>query len=94
MFYNPNTTGFSSLKEVESIAKLYPNPAQDHTTIELVEPLSNAVLKIFDMRGKLVLEKKISGLSKRVNTSGLRAGAYIVLLEADNLISTSRLLKQ
>ena len=71
------------LTEEKSAMKLFPNPAQDFTTIELETAEGNYVAEIVDLNGRTVytqnLEATTSGVQKfKVNVSGLSNGMYIV----------------
>lgn len=71
------------LTEEKSAMKLFPNPAQDFTTIELETAEGNYVADIVDLNGRTVytqnLEATTSGVQKfKVNVSGLSNGMYIV----------------
>jgi hypothetical protein len=61
----------------------YPNPATDWLNIKMPEKLvgSNAIVSIFDLTGKLVINKKLSGQS--INVSSLRPGMYLIRLQTN-----------
>ncbi|WP_431135043.1 T9SS type A sorting domain-containing protein [Psychroserpens mesophilus] len=59
---------------------MYPNPAKDILTIKL-NNISNAKLSIYDIQGKLVLERSISKEQNlELNVSDLQSGLYFVKL--------------
>lgn len=58
--------------------KLYPNPANDFFAIELPNNIENSTVKILDILGKEVMQKQISKVENRINTSALSHGNYIV----------------
>lgn len=93
MYYQKSSTGIEAKHESLAMAKIFPNPAQDDLHIELSESLPDARLKIYDIKGQLLLEKNLKGMNKKLNIAQLKAGVYIVLLESDYKISTARLIK-
>jgi len=59
----------------------YPNPASDWLNIKMPEKLtgSNTIASIFDLTGKLIINKKLSGQS--INVSSLKPGMYLIRLQ-------------
>ena len=76
----------------------YPNPAIDDVRIDFFNlPASNYTLKIYNILGIVVWEKKysISGdRSEKINLNDLRKGTYLYSLinETGKIISTKRLM--
>ncbi len=69
---------------------IYPNPAKDVLTIKL-NNISNAKLSIYDIQGKLVLERSISQEQNlELNVSDLQSGLYFVKLNT----STKEMVKK
>ena len=74
--------------------KLYPNPADEIFAIELPDTVANISVKIFDVLGKEVMEKAISKLDNKINTSDLSPGNYLVKVQFDDKsYSTSLIIK-
>jgi len=73
---NPITKGESKSQEI----KIYPNPFNNHLTLELQESIEDAEVFLYDIVGKQIMRTKISGLKARLNTSGLEKGIYLVKL--------------
>jgi hypothetical protein len=77
-------------QEVNSLNdfKIYPNPSSDYLNfnhkIEYV--------KIFDIQGKLVLNRKIN--SNNLNVSELKNGVYIVEVFSENKKSSQKFIKK
>ncbi len=71
---------------------IYPNPAMDVVNVDMREITGSINLRIFDISGKLALEKVITG-SENISTIGLEQGLYIVYMtsEAGNYSSCSKL---
>jgi hypothetical protein len=69
--------------EPRPFAKLYPNPASHTCRIEILEPTgTTSRLRIFGLDGKLVLSKKISGVTD-IDLSTFSAGTYTVQIMND-----------
>ncbi len=65
---------------------LYPNPAQKYIT---VTGAKNAVVNIYGITGKLVLNKNIDSDNKLIDISNLPCGVYVAKITKNN-ISTER----
>lgn len=63
--------------------RIYPNPASNQFTIESTSPFVNALLKIYDSSGKVVLQKMIAGGSPEINTEKLPDGIYAICILQD-----------
>ncbi len=58
---------------------LYPNPASDYFIIETPGFLENALVRITDLHGRIISEKKIPRLDRfKMDCSGLQDGIYLV----------------
>lgn len=70
---------------------LFPNPARDK--INIINENDEAVLfvKVFDMRGSLILDLRYEGMS--ISLDQIPAGSYIVELMLENTIIRKKLLK-
>lgn len=65
---------------------MYPSPANDYLYLKGIK--NNEIIKIFDINGKLVIEKKKVDLSSdddtKIHVSDLTEGIYIVKIENDD----------
>jgi len=82
---NPTSIEENS-KELQFI---YPNPATNNIFISNL--FEKSAIKIYDIQGKLVLQKKISN-KEYVNISKLAKGVYQVNFEGNNLNETRKLI--
>jgi flagellar hook assembly protein FlgD len=87
--------------------KMYPNPFRDRLTMEIsLEQLSSAdevVIKIFNLSGQLVFEKKEETTGRltvtavwngaTVNGDQVPAGQYIVMIRAGDYIMSKQIVK-
>lgn len=74
--------GVSSLFN-EATLLLFPNPATDIINIKAGN-VSNGVVSIKDITGRLLITKTIAGSAVQVNVQQLSAGVYYVTLNDDN----------
>lgn len=67
---------------------MYPNPSNGLVTIESDSPMNQ--VKVFDFQGRLVLQRQLNGQRAELNHS-LNSGVYLVRVESENGITSSRL---
>jgi hypothetical protein len=80
---------------VKSKLKIYPNPVTDILNVSNEDDFSNATFTIFDFSGRTVLTKKsISGTEASINLSSISDGNYVLKIENDGKISTSKFVKK
>ncbi len=61
--------------------RLYPNPASESVTIELPEGMDGVRLEMFDLQGRRVAEKNISGPVEQLPLGSLAPNPYVVVLK-------------
>ena len=86
-----------SVDDFDTISKfaISPNPASLHLNIEIPGSVENATLKVFDLLGKKVIEKEISGVQAlSIDVSKWNSGIYIVRVTSDDITQTKRFIKQ
>lgn len=85
--------GYASITET-SINKInvYPNPA--NSTIKINNETNNAVISIYTLAGQKVLHKNVNTVETTINVSELVNGIYVIMLNENGSISTTRLVKQ
>jgi hypothetical protein len=59
-----------------SDAIVYPNPGRAYLVIQSGPQVANAVFRMYDMQGKLVMEHRLTSTQIRLNTGNLTAGTY------------------
>ncbi|HLN53848.1 MAG TPA: T9SS type A sorting domain-containing protein [Lentimicrobium sp.] len=75
---------------------VYPNPAGNSTTIEILDPdVSEATYTIHDMKGKVKVRGSITGRSKKVDISMLEPGMYAIQIvdPEGNILSSKKFVK-
>ncbi|WP_309640793.1 T9SS type A sorting domain-containing protein [Flavobacterium sp.] len=76
---------------LESIA-MYPNPATNQL---VVNGLSlNEKISIYDLTGKLLLQKTTYNATETIDTSHLKSGLYFISLENGMVIRKGKFIKQ
>ena len=80
----PNLNTTTGIKQIyNGELRIYPNPATN--SINIVGITSKAIIKLYDVLGKLVLETSVSSITKdaavTVNTSQLPQGVYTIVAE-------------
>ena len=71
---------------------IYPNPASDKIYISNLKE-DNISIKVYDIKGRLVLENKVSN-KEYLNISKLSKGVYQINFEASNWSETRKLIKE
>ncbi|MEO1258928.1 MAG: HYR domain-containing protein [Bacteroidota bacterium] len=66
---------------------LFPNPATSHATIQFEQDLNQGIMKIFDLSGRIVLERDLAKNTERseIDLTGWRPGTYIIQLELEGM---------
>lgn len=72
----------------------YPNPTADLFTLALSETTDKGTIRVFDVLGKLVLEKIIDRNSLTISLKSFDSGIYIYELDVNGLIKTGKIIKQ
>lgn len=85
----------SSKFKYETQVKTYPNPVNDILNIELGEH-NYQYVQIFDLTGKLLINKNINGEQMKFNVSvaSLNEGVYMLRLANNNEAKTLKIIKQ
>lgn len=89
--FSNETTGAGSIAERKQL-KIFPNPAKDHFYLNLTGSGSQTGLSIIDLSGQLVFTQSFSEKNLKINTSGMKAGFYTLILKNDEQIQTEKLL--
>jgi hypothetical protein len=70
---------------------IYPNPSQNVVNIESKNNLNIESVKIFDLFGKLIIEKTQN--TNQVSVENLSNGIYIVEVASEGIIFKKKLIK-
>ncbi len=77
---------------VHSESYLYPNPASESFTINIVSKEKGFDLKIIDIHGKNVLKEKFTSNLKTIDTSGWSKGIYICEISYDDIVDVKKMI--
>jgi hypothetical protein len=87
--------GIANLSGNNSAFGIYPNPVNDE--FHVISPVSNHAMKIriYDVNGKMVVEKEMDSSLESVDTGKLSCGAYFVeILEEGVRVYNTKIIKQ
>jgi len=72
--------------------KIYPNPAHNYATIDMVYEQTNVSIKVFDMTGNLLRVEEMDRLTKtNLDITEYKAGMYMIQIHSDQMHSVTRL---
>jgi hypothetical protein len=82
MEYGAKNEGRMNVEEI----LIHPNPATNLLNIELLNVKEEAVsdLQLFDLGGRLVLQKKINGTETQLQLDAMKSGVYLLIVESAN----------
>lgn len=92
--YQSDISTVNTILEAQEI-KIYPNPAKEDVTISYKLNTSNAVVEIFDLSGRIIIQNVLPSNNGLVQlpTSNYQAGIYIVVVkENDNILLQQKLI--
>ena len=72
---------------------IYPNPTSGLVSIKS-RLLNNANVSVYDLNGRVLLTKNISGTSSEINVSELSSGIYLLKFKVGNNTFIKRIIKQ
>ncbi len=85
---DPNTQG-------SAMVSIYPNPVLEYAVIHAENTSGNAVIRIYDLTGKLTIETTIQNGDNQLMRNGFKAGEYIYQIsDGDSNLATGRLIFQ
>ncbi|MFC2099101.1 T9SS type A sorting domain-containing protein, partial [Bacteroidota bacterium] len=83
-------TGIGSIIDLDKL-NIYPNPSNGIFNIHMeLESMDNIDIKVFDINGRLMIQKKIEHMPTQVDTqlnlSGFKDGVYHILIKTNNTL--------
>lgn len=81
------------LSECKEI-KMYPNPVFEQLTVEIIEELNNASIRILDFSGKLTHSQSVYDNLTEINTNKLDLGLYMLQVVNNNKVSNKVFIKK
>ncbi len=89
-------SGYKSIEPetIESIEKIeiYPNPANDHLTIESFS--NNSLITIYDLSGKICMDLQMLDYKMEIPIDHLQNGIYIIKIDSGNSSEIQKFVKQ
>lgn len=100
-FFNISNFRFTISSDLTSVEEarinkefsLYPNPTKDNLTININNPKPTNV-EIYDLRGKLIFSKTINNRTNEIDMSSFTNGMYVVKIENEIGVKTSKIIKE
>lgn len=89
--YSVTPATYDDYEENNSKVKIYPNPAKNQITIEVVGLMVNNIM-ISNIIGEKVNNIPYSGSKQSIDISGLKPGIYFVVIIGDGFKNTSRII--
>jgi len=72
---------------------VYPNPTTNYLTLK-VEKTEGLSYQVYDMQGRLIANKKVTGVSTKIEMGSLASATYFLSVVKDNqIIKTFRIIK-
>lgn len=90
--YERNILGIED-NNANTTLNIYPNPTNDIASIEVDQNLYNKIM-IYDVAGKLILERLITNSQEKISVENWNAGIYTVNLVGENASINSKLIVQ
>jgi hypothetical protein len=75
----------------ETVAMVYPNPAQDYVVFEFKKPLSSGTISINDITGRQVASMQITGEKTVWQPAGIPSGVYLYRIEGAATVTSGKL---
>ncbi|MBF0695322.1 MAG: S8 family serine peptidase [Flavobacterium sp.] len=75
-----------------SAFNVWPNPSNTSLNISLVTELDGAMAQIFDVQGRMVIERKLDGIDTTFDVSQLNAGFYVVRVSGKGFSETKKII--
>lgn len=87
-----NDISFKSKRD-KKLFSLFPNPTKEYFEISIFsQSAHNSRMTLRDASGKIIIDKRITSISEKVNTEGLSAGVYFVTIISDSIFDTQKLI--
>lgn len=75
---------------------IYPNPTKGIIAVEItdLDPDVMNFIRVFDMQGKIILDKKASSIRTELNLTDMPAGSYLLVILLGNDKTTWNIIKE
>ena len=74
---------------------IYPNPASSQVVIKIPEfsAHSNCSVAVYDLNGRVIMQKRLTSESEKIDIAHLKSGVYIFNITSDRAKTTKRVVK-
>ena len=88
-------TGIDEAFGIELLVTVYPNPASDYLTLKVESyEIENLSYQLYDMNGRLVESKKITGIETGINMANLTPSTYFLkVIDGKKEVKTFKIVK-
>ena len=91
MKYFSGKVGWQQLSDSEIL--VYPNPVLNELTVSAGDESGSKNLMLYNMQGKLVLSKIITGAEAKINLESLTKGIYLLSISNEKINMNKLILK-
>ncbi len=77
----------------QPLARIYPNPAEDLLMVEY-QSAGKADISLFDMVGKLIMQRTLNTSNSNIDISDLHSGVYLIQINAEGKTDIQRFIKR
>jgi hypothetical protein len=92
------TTGTATLSDeniiVNNRINVYPNPVSKIVTINIPDIIGQADIRVFDMYGRMVVQKNTNQSRTRLDVSSFTAGVYLIKIKMNGKESNLKIVKE
>jgi hypothetical protein len=82
-------TGFKPV-----LARAYPNPAHDAVWIETIELNNDAVIRLTDSKGAMIMTSRTTNGNRHwINLESYDSGIYVITIQSDKQLYTAKIMK-
>lgn len=80
----------NSIEDSKNISlNIYPNPTTDKISVDVQSP---AIFSLYDLTGKLILDRQLETGKNELDLSGFQPGMYITVIEVNKKVITDKLI--
>jgi hypothetical protein len=90
----PNCTLSNDIFQNENAITVFPNPTSDEVTIKINNYFGSLEMQLFDLNGRIILEKNSDSFSneEQLSLKGISSGIYILKLKGQSISSSKKLI--
>ena len=89
----PSLLGIESPSITLANIAVYPNPANDNITIDIVSFTKGEIISVYDIQGQLLLQQPMQQAKTNINISTLAKGVYFIKVKTANGMEVKKIVK-